>query len=117
MNFVVAGLVGAAAGVQVATIASQQYEGRALGGPVIAGQTYVVNENRRTEGPEYFTPGVSGVITPASKLRDASADDRESRITNVNQRIYVQGSVDNRTASQIARDTERKQRIAQVRFG
>ncbi|MCK5609564.1 hypothetical protein KAR91_47255, partial [Candidatus Pacearchaeota archaeon] len=42
--------------------------GRSFGGPVTAGQTYLVNENRKTEGPEYFTPGVSGIITPASKM-------------------------------------------------
>ena len=42
--------------------------GRANGGSVIAGQTYVVNENRASQGPEYFTPGVNGVITPANKL-------------------------------------------------
>ena len=42
--------------------------GRAFGGPVTAGQTYIVNENRKTDGPEYFTPGVSGVITPGSKM-------------------------------------------------
>jgi hypothetical protein len=75
MNFVVAGLVGAAAAIEVSTIMSQQYEGRANGGPVIAGQTYIVNENRRTEGPEYFTPGVNGYITPARNVRDGQADD------------------------------------------
>jgi hypothetical protein len=41
---------------------------KADGGPVVAGQTYVVNENRATQGPEYFTPGVSGTITPANKM-------------------------------------------------
>lgn len=58
------GLVIAAAAVQ----ASQISGARANGGSVVAGQTYIVNENRRTEGPELFTPGVSGVITPASKV-------------------------------------------------
>jgi hypothetical protein len=67
---VVAGGLGAA---QVAMIASQQYEGRALGGPVKAGQTYIVNENRATQGPEYFTPGTSGTITPANKMGSGQA--------------------------------------------
>jgi hypothetical protein len=75
MNFIVAGLVGASAAVQVSTIMGTQYEGRANGGPVIAGQTYIVNENRKTEGPEYFTPGVNGYITPARKLQDGRADE------------------------------------------
>lgn len=35
-------------------------EGRASGGPVIGGTSYVVGEN----GPEIFTPGQSGMITP-----------------------------------------------------
>jgi len=58
------GLVMAGSAIQGMNIAG----GRANGGPVIAGQTYIVNENRASEGPEYFTPGVNGVITPASKL-------------------------------------------------
>ncbi len=37
---------------------------RAAGGPVDFGQTYLVGE----KGPELFTPGASGVITPNSSL-------------------------------------------------
>jgi hypothetical protein len=44
----------------IAQINAQQYEGREFGGPVVAGQSYVVGEKR----PELFTPGASGVITP-----------------------------------------------------
>jgi len=58
----------AAGTMNIAQISSQQFPGRALGGPVMAGQTYIVNENRSTQGPEYFTPGVSGTITPANKI-------------------------------------------------
>ena len=36
--------------------------GRALGGPVTPGQFYMVGER----GPEFFTPGQSGNITPAA---------------------------------------------------
>lgn len=67
-SFVVAGMIAVATGAQIGTIAGQQYQARADGGPVVAGQTYLVNENRNTQGPEYFTPGVSGVITPANKI-------------------------------------------------
>ena len=38
--------------------------GKASGGPVSAGTTYLVGEN----GPELFTPGMSGGITPNSKM-------------------------------------------------
>jgi len=45
---------------QVAAIDAQRYEGREKGGPVNAGQTYIVGEKR----PELFTPNQSGHITP-----------------------------------------------------
>ena len=44
---------------QVAQIRSQQYSGRALGGPVMKDKTYMVGEN----GPELFTPTTNGSIT------------------------------------------------------
>jgi hypothetical protein len=58
------GLIAAAAAVaagmaQVAAIRSQQYQGRALGGPVLGGQSYIVGES----GPELFTPNTTGSIT------------------------------------------------------
>jgi hypothetical protein len=46
--------------MNISQINSQQFPGREFGGPVTAGQTYVVGEKR----PELFTPGVSGHITP-----------------------------------------------------
>jgi hypothetical protein len=63
------GLIAAALAVgagmaQVAAIRSQQYSGRAVGGPVVGGQTYMVGE----KGPELFTPGSSGSITKNSDL-------------------------------------------------
>lgn len=79
----VAALVAAQVGVQIATISSQQYQGRANGGPVVAGQTYVVNENRNSEGPEYFTPGVSGTITPASKMGGGVVIHQNFQVTGV----------------------------------
>jgi hypothetical protein len=63
------GLIAAAAAVasglaQVAAIRSQQYSGRALGGPVMGGQSYIVGES----GPELFTPNTTGSITRNSDL-------------------------------------------------
>ena len=63
------GLIAAAAAVaagmaQVAAIRSQQYSGRALGGPVMGGQSYIVGES----GPELFTPSTTGSITRNNQL-------------------------------------------------
>ena len=49
---------------QVAQIRAQTYSGRALGGPVMGGQTYMVGES----GPELFTPSTTGSITRNSDL-------------------------------------------------
>ena len=49
---------------QVAQIRSQTYSGRALGGPVMGGQSYVVGES----GPELFTPSTTGSITRNSDI-------------------------------------------------
>lgn len=49
--------------------------GRASGGPVNAGQTYVVGER----GPELFTPGQSGNITPNGASERMMAAGREIR--------------------------------------
>jgi hypothetical protein len=58
---------------QVAQIRSQQYSGRALGGPVMGGQSYMVGES----GPELFTPSTTGSITRNSDLEGGG-------VTNVN---------------------------------
>lgn len=72
------GLIAAAAAVaagmaQVSAIRSQQYSGRALGGPVMGGTPYLVGES----GPELFTPATTGSITRNSDLG-------ESKPVNVN---------------------------------
>jgi len=54
---------------QVAQIRSQQYSGRALGGPVMGGQTYMVGES----GPELFTPSTTGSITRNGDLGGGGA--------------------------------------------
>jgi len=64
LNFILAGLVGAAGAAQIATIASQQYQGRAGGGSVSKGTPYVVGE----AGPEMFLPNQSGTIIPNKNM-------------------------------------------------
>ena len=70
-NFLFAGVSLAQGLAQVAAIRSQQYSGRALGGRVQDGSTYMVGE----QGPEMFVPSQSGTIIPNKDL---------GRATNVN---------------------------------
>lgn len=51
--------------------------GRAAGGPVNAGTTYLVGE----KGPELFTPGVSGGIIPNNKISGGSGNGSVFNIT------------------------------------
>ena len=76
LNLVIGGVVLASGLAQVASIRSQQYSGRALGGPVMGGQSYIVGEN----GPEMFTPATSGGITRNQDLPGGN--------TNIN--FYIQ---------------------------
>lgn len=55
-----AALGGAGTAGTIAGIAAG-LKGKATGGPVVAGQSYIVGEHR----PEVFTPAVSGYITPS----------------------------------------------------
>ena len=64
MGYLAAAAVIAAGMAQVAQIRSQSYSGKALGGPMVGGQTYLVGE----KGPELFTPGGSGNMTPNDKM-------------------------------------------------
>jgi hypothetical protein len=59
----VAGAI-AAGLAQVAAIRSQEYSGRALGGPVMGNKSYIVGER----GPELFTPNTAGQITRNDQL-------------------------------------------------
>lgn len=63
-NFIAAAAVVAAGIANVAKIRSQTFEGREYGGPVRGNRSYVVGE----AGPELFTPGVGGNITPNNQL-------------------------------------------------
>jgi len=64
-NLGAAALVAAQGYAQIAAIKSSQYTGpREKGGPVGAGQTFLVGE----KGPELFTPNAGGQITPNNQL-------------------------------------------------
>jgi hypothetical protein len=63
--------IGALGAIEIATIASQKYSGRALGGRVQAGNQYMVGE----QGAEMFIPDQSGTIVANKNL---------DRATNVN---------------------------------
>lgn len=58
-NFIAAAAVVASGLAQVASIRSQTYSGRQLGGPVMGNKSYIVGE----AGPEIFTPTTNGSIT------------------------------------------------------
>jgi tape measure domain-containing protein len=82
-NFIAAAAVVAAGLAQVASIRSQQYSGRQLGGPVMGGQSYIVGEN----GPELFTPNTTGSITRNGDLESGG-------VTNVNFTIVANDTTD-----------------------
>ena len=82
---------------RVSAIRNQQYSGRALGGPVMAGQSYIVGEN----GPEMFTPATSGGVTRNNDLQPAT--------TNIN--FYIQAN-DTRGFDQLL--SERKPMIVNM---
>lgn len=78
---------------------------RAKGGPVGAGKTYLVGE----KGPELFSPGRSGVISPHAAYRAASAGAAASSTATAREvhvhvnvpAINVSGVQDPRTAAQM----------------
>jgi hypothetical protein len=61
-----AAAIGAMTAANIAAIAGA----RALGGPVVAGSSYIVGER----GPELFTPKESGNITPNNKMGDLTVN-------------------------------------------
>ena len=88
-NFIAAGATLAFGLAQIATIRSQQYSGRAIGGSVIKDKSYVVGEN----GPEVFTPTGSGRITPNNQLGGGT--------TNIN---FTINAVDSRGVDQLLQE-------------
>lgn len=78
LNFIVAAATVANGLAQVQQIRSQNYQGRALGGQVRSGESYVVGER----GPEVLTMGSSGRIIPNEKLKgDQQAINKTANIT------------------------------------
>lgn len=63
-SFIAAGAAVAMGLAQVASIRSQQYSGRAIGGPVASNTPYIVGEN----GPEMFVPQGAGKVVPNNQL-------------------------------------------------
>jgi len=63
-GFISAAAIVAAGFAQVAQIRSQTYSGRALGGPVVGGQSYMVGE----KGVETFRPSTAGTIIPNDQI-------------------------------------------------
>lgn len=76
-NFIMAAAVVASGLAQVQTIRAQQYQGRALGGQVRSGESYVVGER----GPEVLTMGSSGRIIPNDKI--GGAGQTVNKVANV----------------------------------
>ena len=87
--------------------------GRAIGGPVSAGRMYEVGER----GPEILQmAGMNYLIPPAAgKVTPVAAASRPAAPSQVNVHYTVAGSIDRRSADQIAQDTGRKLRTASVR--
>ena len=77
LGAVAAGAAIASGMARVATIRSQSYSGRALGGPVMGGESYLVGEN----GPEIFTPNTTGGIT---RNQDIQGGDNVNINFNIN---------------------------------
>jgi len=97
-NFIAMAAAIATGLAQVAAIRSQQYSGRALGGGVMGGGSYLVGER----GPEIFTPATNGNITRNSDIGGGGT-------TNVNFTIVAN---DTRGFDQLL--TERRGVITQI---
>jgi chaperone required for assembly of F1-ATPase len=69
---------------------NQSVSARALGGPVMNGLSYLVGEN----GPEMFTPKLSGSITPTKQTQQAISKTSQQPV-ELNQKIEVK--LDGRT--------------------
>jgi hypothetical protein len=102
----IAGAVGGDKGVQQA---SSLFSGaRASGGPVEAGKTYLVGEN----GPEPFTPGVGGHISPTSTLQQIAKSSGGGGAPNVTTNIINNSSQPVQAQpSQVSYDSQMKQFI------
>lgn len=70
------------------------FEGKAVGGPVDFGQTYLVGEH----GPELFRPNVSGTIVPSNQIRTSSMSGGVGGSTET---LVIDFQIDGRTAERI----------------
>ena len=75
-NLVAAAGVAATGFAQVQQIRSQQYAGRALGGQVRGGESYLVGER----GPELLTMGSNGKVTPNDKMQPAQSSGQSQSV-------------------------------------
>lgn len=97
--------------------------GRLYGGPVSAQQMYRVNENGAPEvfnaanGRQYMIPNQRGEVVSNRDATAPGGGGMTEYAPTVNQTIQVIGSVDRRTAAQIARATAERQQIVQARLG
>jgi len=80
-----AAIIGAMGAVQIATIAQQQYTGRARGGMVESDTPYMVGER----GPEMFVPKGRGTIISAESLRNMN---RGGDVAPVNVTFQIQAN-------------------------
>jgi SLT domain-containing protein len=80
-----AAIIGAMGAVQIATIAQQQYTGRARGGNVDKNTPYMVGER----GAEMFVPQQRGTIISAESMRNMS---RGGDVAPVNVTFQIQAN-------------------------
>jgi hypothetical protein len=69
---------------------------KAGGGPVYQGNAYVVGE----EGPELFSPGMSGRITPNSALRSGGDGGNGGTVNNITMHLHGVADADSFRKSQ-----------------
>ncbi|MDQ8051067.1 phage tail length tape measure family protein [Luteibacter sp.] len=103
---------GSAGGDWFSALASMFGGGRAIGGPVSANRFYEVGERGpevlQMQGRTFMIPGAQGQVTPVNETKQSA-----QRPLTVN--YNVAGSIDRRSADQIAQDTGRKLRTAAAR--
>lgn len=106
---------GASGGIDWASLIGSLFGGgRASGGPVRKGRLYEVGERGpellQSGGRNFMIPGRDGYVQPNGAMQGGPA-------VVLTQNINVQGRIDQRSASQIATETMRKQQIATRRTG
>jgi TP901 family phage tail tape measure protein len=80
-------------------------QGKAIGGPVVAGVPVLVNE--ATPNSEYFVPSVSGRVVTRAQAAEAIAASSGMGGDTINIPVNVQGALPVRTARDIANEVKR----------